>query len=119
MMGLSITVHLLNLLTIPSIVMLYYFRRYDYKRWGGILALLLSFALTGMVLWVFIYLIPRWSAGFDRIFVNDLNLPFFSGFSVFFILLAILCWVGLRWAERKGKSMLRLCIWCFQRQSFH
>jgi hypothetical protein len=113
MMGLSLTVHLLNLLTIPSIVMLYYYRRYKPSRAGGILAFLTSFAITGLVLWVFIYLIPRWSAGFDRIFVNSFNLPFFSGFAFFFVLVGLLCWFGLRWAAKKRRSMLSLCIWCF------
>jgi hypothetical protein len=113
MLGLSITVHLLNLLTIPAIVMLYYYRRYVYKRTAAIFAFLLSFAITGLILWVFIYLIPRWSANFDRIFVNSFNLPFFSGFAFFFVLLGVLCWYGLRWAGKRRRSMLTLCIWCF------
>ena len=113
MLGLSITVHLLNLLTIPAIVMLYYYRRYTYSRKSGIFAFILSIVITGLILWGFIYLIPRWSAGFDRIFVNSFNLPFFSGFTFFFVLLGILCWLGLRWASRKRRSMLTLCIWCF------
>ncbi len=113
MMGLAITVHLLNILTIPAAVMLYYFRRYNVTRNGGIIALLTSFALAGMVLWVFIYLIPRWSAGFDRIFVNNFNLPVFSGFAFFFVLLAVLTWFLLKWASKKGKTLLRLGLWCF------
>jgi len=112
MVGLAITVHLLNLLTVPAIVLLYYYRRYKHTRAGGIFAFLLSFAITGMILWVFIYLIPRWSASFDRIFVNSFNLPFFSGFAFFFILLGCLCWYGLRWAARTRRSLLTLCIWC-------
>src|SRR6266480_1522850 len=43
MLGLSITVHLLNLLTIPAIVMLYYYRRYTYSGKSGIFAFLISF----------------------------------------------------------------------------
>jgi hypothetical protein len=39
-MGLSIGVHLLGLLTIPAVVMIYYFRRYKYSQWGAIWALL-------------------------------------------------------------------------------
>jgi len=113
MLGLSITVHLLNLLTVPAIVMLYYYRRYTYSRRGGIFAFLVSIAITGLILWGFIYLIPRWSAGFDRIFVNSFNLPFFSGFAFFFVLLGAACWWGLRWAAKTRRSMLTLCIWCF------
>jgi len=112
MLGLAITVHLLNLLTVPAIVMLYYYRRYKQSRAAGIFTFLLSFAITGLILWGFIYLIPRWSATFDRIFVNSFNLPFFSGFAFFFALLGFLCWYGLRWATKRRKSLLALCIWC-------
>jgi len=50
---------------------------------------------------------------FDRIFVNNLGLPFFSGFTFFFILLALLIWLGLRYAEKKALTYLRLGLWCF------
>jgi hypothetical protein len=85
-MGLSIGVHLLNLLTIPAIVMVYYFRRYTPTWKGGIIAFLIGCIITGLVQTIAI----RWSisiAGwFDRLFVNSFNLPFFSGFIFFFIL---------------------------------
>jgi hypothetical protein len=113
MLGLSITVHLLNLLTLPAIVMIYYFRRYTPGVKSGILTFLIGCGITGLVLGIFVYLLPRWSAAFDRMFVNGLELPFFSGFAFFFVLLGILCWIGLRWADKKGHSKLRLGIWCF------
>ena len=49
MMGLSIGVHLLNLLTIPAIVMVYYFKRYNYTRKGAIWAFILGCIITGVV----------------------------------------------------------------------
>ncbi|MDX1955688.1 MAG: DUF2723 domain-containing protein [Chitinophagaceae bacterium] len=113
MIGLAVTVHLLNLLTIPPIVMIYYYRRYNYSVRGGIFAFILSGLITGLALWIFIYLLPRWSAGMDRIFVNSFGLPFFSGFSFFFALLGLLSWAGLRYAGKKGIHLLRLGIWCF------
>src|SRR6201995_3988035 len=48
MMGLSIGVHLLNLLTIPAIVMVYYFKRYKPPTWGTILAFVIGCAVTGV-----------------------------------------------------------------------
>jgi len=50
MMGLSIGVHLLNLLTIPALVLVYYFRRYQPTRLGTFLAFLIGCTLTGLVL---------------------------------------------------------------------
>ncbi|TWI79313.1 uncharacterized protein DUF2723 [Lacibacter cauensis] len=113
MMGLSIGVHLLNLLTLPAIVMVYYFRRYKPTWTGGIIAFLIGCAITGLVQKAVI----QWSisgAGlFDRMFVNSFGLPFFSGFIFFFVLLAVLIWVGLRWAKENHYRFLRLGLWSF------
>src|ERR1700755_3286639 len=49
MMGLSIGVHLLNLLTIPAIVMVYYFKRYKPTLWGTIIAFFIGCVITGVV----------------------------------------------------------------------
>jgi hypothetical protein len=113
MIGLSITVHLLNLLTLPSIVMIYYYKKHTYKVGKAIFAFLIAIALTGLILLGMVNIIPKWSATFDRIFVNNFNLPFFSGFTFFYILLGILIWLGLRFAAKKGLATLRLAIWCF------
>ena len=48
MMGLSIGVHLLNLLTIPAIVMIYYFKRYKVTAWGTFWAFIIGCAITGI-----------------------------------------------------------------------
>lgn len=113
MMGLSIGVHLLNLLTIPAIVMVYYFRRYKPTWTGGIIAFLIGCAITGVVQKAVI----QWSIGsagwFDRLFVNSFGLPFFSGFIFFFVLVAVGIWFGLRWANANHNRFLRLGLWCF------
>lgn len=113
MMGLSIGVHLLNLLTIPAIVMVYYFRRYTPTLKGGIIAFLIGCAITGIVQIAVI----QWSIGlagwFDRLFVNSFGLPFFSGFIFFFVLLAFLIWYALRWANSRHLRFVRLGLWSF------
>ncbi|HMO32561.1 MAG TPA: DUF2723 domain-containing protein [Lacibacter sp.] len=113
LMGLSIGVHLLNLLTIPAIVMVYYFRRYTPTWKGGIIAFLIGCAITGIVQVAVI----QWSIGlagwFDRLFVNSFGLPFFTGFAFFFIAVAILIWFGLRWANANSNRFLRLGLWSF------
>ena len=112
MMGLSIGVHLLNLLTIPAIVMVYYFRRYKPTWTGGTIAFLIGCVITGVIQKAVI----QWSisgAGlFDRIFVNSFGLPFFSGFIFFFVLLGVGIWFGLRWAQANHNRFLRLGLWC-------
>ena len=112
MMGLSIGVHLLNLLTIPAIVMVYYFRRYKPTWTGGTIAFLIGCVITGVIQKAVI----QWSIGsagwFDRLFVNSFGLPFFSGFIFFFVLLGVGIWFGLRWAQANHNRFLRLGLWC-------
>lgn len=112
-LGLSIGVHLLGILVIPAAVMIYYFNRYAYSRKGAIIAFIIGCIITGLVQVVVI----KWSVAlagrFDILFVNSFGLPFFSGFAFFFILLAFLVWLGLRWANKNNWSYLRLGLWCF------
>lgn len=185
MMGLSIGVHLLNLLTIPAIVMVYYFRKQDsfnygvIRKWfvriigvGGVLAFIgglvvanaevnpergvemdstlgglmllgtiaaigllyyleslnkgnkktyagiyiffvIACAITGVIQVGVIQYTVKIAGTFDRIFVNNFGLPFFTGFTTFFILIAGIIWYGLKVAAAKGWSLLRLGVWCF------
>jgi hypothetical protein len=112
MMGLSIGVHLLNLLTIPAIVMIYYYKRYEVTKWGTFWAFVVGCGITGIVQKFVIQSTIGYAGKFDILFVNSFNLPFFSGFAFFFILLAVLIFVGLRIAAKKGWYFLRLGLWC-------
>jgi hypothetical protein len=112
MMGLSIGVHLLNLLTIPAIAMVYYFKRYNYSRWGAVWAFLLACIITGVIQVAVIQWTVKFAGKFDILFVNSFNLPLFSGFAFFFILLGVLIWFGLRVASKRSWSFLRLGLWC-------
>lgn len=111
-MGLSIGVHLLNLLTIPAIVLVYYFKRYKATTAGTIWAFLIGCGITGFVQVAVIQWTVKAAGWFDVRFVNNFGMPFFSGFIFFFVLLTVLLWVGLRYAQKKHWNFLRLGIWC-------
>ena len=113
MMGISIGVHLLNLLTIPAIVMIYYFKRYNVTRNGIIWAFVIGCIITGVVQKFVIQYSVKGAGWFDIFFVNNLGLPFFSGFAFFFVLMAVLIYFGLRYANKHGHYFLRLGLWCF------
>jgi hypothetical protein len=113
LMGLSIGVHLLNLLTIPAIVMIYYFKRYKATAWKTFFAFIVSCIITGLAQKALI----QWSVGaagsFDVFFVNSLGLPFFTGFGFFFLLLVALIFGGLYFAHKNNWNLLKLGLWSF------
>src|SRR5579871_4661634 len=110
-MGLSIGVHLLNLLTIPAIVMVYYFRRYKATTWGTAVAFLIGCVITGFVQKFVIQYTIKGAAAFDIFFVNSIGLPFFTGFGFFFVLVAALITVGIIYAVKKKYYYLKLSLW--------
>lgn len=96
LMGLSIGVHLLNLLTIPAIVMVYYFKRYKVTASGTFWAFILGCAITGLVQKFIIQDTIKTSGYMDVFFVNSLSLPFFSGFIFYFAALTAVLLYGYR-----------------------
>ncbi len=88
LMGLSIGVHLLNLLTIPAIVLVYYFRKYKFSWKGAIIALLVSVAILAVVLYGMIPGSVQVACWFELFFVNVLGCSFNTGVAVYLILLA-------------------------------
>jgi hypothetical protein len=100
MMGLSIGVHLLNLLTIPAIVMIYYYRRYQATTKGALLAFVVGCLVTGIVQVAVIQYSMKAAGNLDVIFVNGFGLPFFSGFVFYFILIAGLIYWAINFKEK-------------------
>ena len=96
--GLSIGVHLLNLLCLPAIVLVYYYRRYpDANLKGSLLALGVSVVLVAAVLYGVVPGIVKVGGWFELAFVNGLGLPFNSGM-VAYILVLVSVVLGAIWA---------------------
>lgn len=104
-MGLSIGVHLLNLLTIPAIVFVYYFKKYEPTRWGSLAAIGVAVGILGALMYVIIPGITMLAANFELLFVNGLKLPFNSGIIFFVFFIFALLGVGL-WLTYKKKRVL-------------
>lgn len=86
--GLSIGVHLLNLLTIPALALIYYFRKFEFSWRGFLISTVISFIMLGLVLFGLIPGVVEMSNKLDMFFVNSLSLPINSGM-IFHILLLI------------------------------
>jgi hypothetical protein len=113
LMGLSIGVHLLNLLTIPALSMIYFYKRYKVTTFKTAMAFIVSIIITGLAQKALIQWTVKGAGSFDVLFVNDFGLPFFSGFAFFFLMLAGICWFALRIAKQKNWNLLKLGAWCF------
>jgi hypothetical protein len=94
MMGLSIGVHLLNLLCLPAIVLVYYYKKFpDANLKGSLMALLISFALVALVLYGVVPGIITVGGWFELFFVNTLGMPFNTGEYIYIALLvAVVLW---------------------------
>lgn len=116
LMGLSIGIHLLNLLTIPALVFLFYYKKREdgeYKVWEHIVILLISAVIVAIILFGIIPYLPKTAAAFDLFFVNVLGLPFNTGALFFMLLLFALCFWGLFWTLKRGKYFANTVILCF------
>jgi hypothetical protein len=94
LMGISIGVHLLNLLTIPAIVLVYYYKNYENTNWKGMIAaLLVSFAILAFILYGLVPGFINLAGYVELFFVNSLGLPFNSGALFYcFLAVAVLIW---------------------------
>lgn len=114
MMGLSIGVHLLNLVTIPVLGLIVYFKyKPEITRWGIISTLLVSGGIIILIMVGVIPGLPSIAGGIEIFFVNSLGLPFGSGV-IFFGLAFIGALVyGIRYSIKRGKYILNTALLCF------
>ena len=115
LMGLSIGVHLLNLLTIPAFVFMYYYRKnedkkFSFKKMAGIFAI--GLVIEFVLVYIFIPYFPKTAAWFDRIFVNGFGLPYNSGALFFLVGVLALCFWGLFVTLKKEKVFLNTVLLC-------
>jgi hypothetical protein len=108
LMGLSIGVHLLNLLAIPAIVLVYYFRKHKVTPGGFIAALFISAFILVFIQSGIIPHIVEFAASYELDFVNTLNLPFNSGTIAFFIFLLIFIVAGIAASHSENDLSLPL-----------
>ena len=106
LMGLSIGVHLLNLLAIPAIVFVYYFRKYPTTRNGILLSLGASLLILGIVMYGIIPGVITIATWFELMFVNGMGLPFNTGVVIYAILLIGSIVYGILFTIRK-----KLVLW--------
>ena len=98
LMGLSIGIHLLNLLAIPALVFMFYYKRREdkpYSFWELVKIFAVSVVILAFILFLIIPWLPKFAAYTDLFFVNVLGLPYNTGAAFFMVALLALCFWGL------------------------
>ncbi len=107
LMGLSVGVHLLNLLCIPAITFIYYFKKYSNHSPAKIFGVLaLSGVILAIILWGIIPYTPLMAAYFDLLFVNVFGTGFNIGAIFFMALVLGACFYGVYYTYAKNKHLL-------------
>lgn len=110
-MGLSIGVHLLNLLVIPAIALVVYFRRSSKITGAGIAKTLgIGILVLAIVLWGVIQYLIKFAAFTDLFFVNSLGLGFGTGATFFALLVAGLLIFGIWYSWKNVKPILNIAL---------
>ena len=115
-MGLSIGIHLLNLLAIPALVFMYYYKKKEdghYTLMEYVKIFLVSVVILAVILFGIIPYLPKFAAYFDLFFVNTLGLPFNSGAVFFMLVLLGACFWGLFRTMKEQKVFLNTVLLCF------
>ncbi len=112
LMGLSIGVHLLNLLTIPALAFVYYFKRYTVTKKGIIYTGILGTAILGFVQYGIIQEMITLAGSIDLFFVNTLGMPFGSGIILYgIIIIGFLIW-AFRYTKKKDMPLWNTAVLC-------
>lgn len=104
LIGLSIGVHLLNLLAIPAVAMVYYFNQYKINTKGMVIAGAISLVLIGFIMYGLIPEIVNLFAKTEIMFVNTIGLPFSSGTLFFALLIIATLYLGIDYTHRTNIS---------------
>ena len=102
--GLSIGVHLLNLLAIPAIALVYYFRKYKATKVGTVLAFGIGVLLLAAIMYGIIPQVVALFAQTELLFVNSLGMPFNSGTIFFGLLMLAFIATGIWYAEKENQT---------------
>jgi len=106
MIGLSIGVHLLNLVTLPALGFIYYFKKYKFSYAGALAAFAISCVIIVTIMSGIIPGLPSMAFSIEKAFVNGMGMPFGSGIAFFMILTLGALIFGLYYSQIKAKVLL-------------
>jgi MFS family permease len=105
LMGLSIGVHLLNLLALPAIVLVYYFRKFRFTWKGFLISIAVSFVFLALLLFGIIPGLVTISMKLDIFFANSLGLPPNSGMVFHVVVLAVMMFLAIKFSYQSRNEV--------------
>jgi hypothetical protein len=113
LMGLSIGVHLLNLLAIPALAFVYYFKKTPKVTTSGIIATFaIGAGLLGLIQYGIIQGLITLAGSFDLLFVNSFGMPFGAGIVIYgLLIIGGIVW-GLMYTRKKNMPLANTAVLC-------
>jgi hypothetical protein len=111
-MGLGLGVHRLNLLVIPVLVFVYYFRKYEVSTKGVLKTLLFAITLLGTMVFIIIPGVPKVAGWFELLFVNVFGLPYNTGLLIFVLAVITGLVLGIRFSVKRKMVIFNYVITC-------
>jgi hypothetical protein len=105
-MGLGLGIHRLNLLVIPVLVFVFYFKKYEVTTKGVIKTLIFSILLVGLMVFVLMPGVPEVAGWFELLFVNILGLPYNSGLLFYLVVLFGALAFGIYYSLKQKRVIL-------------
>ncbi len=112
LMGLSIGVHLLNLLAIPAITFVYYFKKHKPSLQGIIVASIVSIGILGVMQAIIIPGFVNLAASFEKTAVNSMGMPFNMGAIIYILIITALLAFGLFFTHKRGMKIVNTIMLC-------
>jgi hypothetical protein len=109
-MGLGLGIHRLNLLIIPVLVFVFYFKKYEITTGGMIKALLFAILLLWIMVFVLIPGVPEVAGWFELFFVNVLGMPYNSGLLIYLIVIFGVLAYGIHYSLKKSRVILNFIL---------
>ena len=113
LLGLSVGIHLLNVLTLPAMVLVFYFKNYQTKIKGVIIAILIGFLVVIVLIFGIIPGVASFAAYSDLLFVNSLQLPVYSGTISFIIVFSFSLYYAYKKTLKHKKKWINTIVICF------
>jgi hypothetical protein len=105
-MGLGIGIHRLNLLVIPALVFVFYFKKYEITRNGVIKAALAAVVLLYLMVFIIMPGVPKAAGWFELLFVNVFGLPYNTGLYFYILVVITVLVFGIRFSIKRGNLIL-------------